>query len=354
MDTTTTKKSAFDRYVTEKVRAYFKENNISQKGDWRIYSKTIFFISLLIFSYYIAVFADVGKFFHGLGWLGVGISFCGLGMGSMHDASHNAYSKDNQVNKWVARILNLMGAEALMWYVKHVILHHDEPNVDGVDDDIESGGLLRFSKEKPFRKYHKYQPIYAWFLYAMLTFLWMNVLDFRKYFLMRVGSYEITGWTFKDHFQFWITKIWHWTMYIALPIYFTDWKIAISGYFIAMAVSGLVLSCVFQCAHVLKGLPILLQPYKKESRFRHQLADTSDFKTYPVFEWFIGGLNYQVAHHLFPDICHIHYSKIVPIIKEAIFEWNSKTGEKIIYHEQPSFLSALKSHTAVLIEGSTA
>jgi linoleoyl-CoA desaturase len=61
-----------------------------------------------------------------------------------------------------------------------------------------------------------------------------------------------------------------------------------------------------------------------------------------IFSWLIGGLNFQVEHHLFPNICHIHYSKISKIVSETAQEF------KIPYLEKRTFLMALSDHVKML------
>lgn len=337
----------FDRFLTERVRGYFKETNTSSKGNWKLYLKTITFISLFVFSYLLAVVFKVSTPTHILGWFLMGFAIIGIGTGIMHDAAHKAYSKKKWVNNVLARSLNLVGGEVKLWFVKHNELHHSEPNVIGHDDDIESGGLLRFSKLMPFFPYHKYQRVYFHFFYASLTILWILFLDLKKYFQGKVSNRKIENWKWYDHLEFWLTKIWHVVVFIILPVYLTGW-IGLLGYILAMSISGYALSWIFQCAHVVETLPIIAPPYEKTSRFRHQLAETTDFKTNFLVKFFVGGLDHQTTHHLFPDICHIHYDKLSRIVKKAIYEWNLLNDENIIYHEYPSFRSAISGHYSVI------
>jgi linoleoyl-CoA desaturase len=61
-----------------------------------------------------------------------------------------------------------------------------------------------------------------------------------------------------------------------------------------------------------------------------------------LFSWYVGGLNYQVEHHLFPNICHIHYRKLSKIVRETATEYN------LPYYSYKTFVSALSEHTKML------
>ena len=75
----------------------------------------------------------------------------------------------------------------------------------------------------------------------------------------------------------------------------------------------------------------------------HQLLTTADFcKENKAISWFIGNLNYQVEHHLFPHICHVHYPYISEIVKKTAEQYN------IPYHEYSDLSSAVVSHFRVL------
>ncbi len=76
-----------------------------------------------------------------------------------------------------------------------------------------------------------------------------------------------------------------------------------------------------------------------------QLYNTANFAPKAkLFSWYVGGLNYQVEHHLFPSICHIHYNKISKIVEQTAKEFH------LPYHSYQTFLTALSEHTKMLKE----
>jgi len=77
--------------------------------------------------------------------------------------------------------------------------------------------------------------------------------------------------------------------------------------------------------------------------FAHQLATTTNFCTKNnVLTWMVGGLNFQVEHHLLPHVCHVHYKKLAPIVEETAKEFG------LPYNNKKTFLSAMQDHTKML------
>jgi linoleoyl-CoA desaturase len=75
----------------------------------------------------------------------------------------------------------------------------------------------------------------------------------------------------------------------------------------------------------------------------HQMLTTANFSPKSsFFSWYIGGLNYQIEHHLFPNICHVHYRKISAIVKQTAQEFG------VPYNVQPNFVKAVWSHGKML------
>jgi linoleoyl-CoA desaturase len=150
-----------------------------------------------------------------------------------------------------------------------------------------------------------------------------------------------------DHLVFWGFKIFHAFLFIGLPIYmvgFADWVI---GFVIFTCVAGFVLSLVFQLAHTVEhtSFPLTNAATGKldDEWAVHQIKTTANFATRnPVVSWLVGGLNFQIEHHLFPKISHIHYPAISKIIKQACQEHG------LVYIEYRHVHNAVASHVAFL------
>ena len=236
------------------------------------------------------------------------------------------------------------------WIIQHNILHHTYTNIEGLDHDLDSGGLLRFSPHAPRAKAHRFQHIYAWFLYGLLTFQWATIKDFKQ-----VNEYARLDLLKKEKLtrkqaliQVSLYKVFYYAYIIALPLLFSGvaWYHILAGFFIMHFVAGLALSCIFQLAHVMEEceFPVPTDERKMENNWAvHQVLNTANFAPKSKFlNWFIGGLNRQIEHHLFPNVCHVHYKELAVIVKDTAQQHG------LPYYEQPTFWSALVEHARML------
>jgi linoleoyl-CoA desaturase len=234
-----------------------------------------------------------------------------------------------------------------MWGMKHVTIHHTYTNIDGVDDDIEVGALMRMAPTQKHYLVHRFQHIYFWVLYMLLYIFWIFFADYKKYFSKKIGSISFKGMTFMEHFEFWAVKLYHTIVFVALPIYMLGWVSWLVGFLVATFVAGFVLSIVFQLAHTVDEteFPIAIQPENRmpDEFAAHQIQTTANFATKSkIISWLVGGLNFQIEHHLFPKISHVHYPAISKIVKEACADF------KLKYIEYPTVGSAIKAHVNFL------
>ena len=137
---------------------------------------------------------------------------------------------------------------------------------------------------------------------------------------------------------------------IMLPF---SWWLTLAFFFSMHFVAGLILASVFQPAHVMptSEFPLPNENGIIENNWAvHQMYTTTNFApNNKILSWFIGGLNYQIEHHLFPHVCHIHYSKINKIIEKTALEYG------LPYNSEKTFRSALISHARMLKQlGATA
>jgi linoleoyl-CoA desaturase len=278
------------------------------------------------------------------------IGLSGIGLSVMHDANHGAYSKRKWINTALGYSLDLVGANSFTWKIQHNVLHHTFTNVHDEDEDISTRGVLRLSPHSEWKKAHKFQHLYAWFLYGLMTMAWMVVKDF-----VRLVKYHKNGLAKKSKAsitQEWIilicTKIVYVSYIFIIPLVFTTlpwWQIVI-GIFTMHYIAGFVLAIIFQPAHVIDGteFPLPDSDNALENNWAiHQLLTTTNFGNKSKwFSWYVGGLNFQIEHHLFPSVCHVHYRKISRIVQETAAEF------KIPYKNASSFLQALKGHAKLL------
>jgi linoleoyl-CoA desaturase len=338
---------SFHAELKKRINDYFQTTGLSLAGNTNLYTKAIILLVSFLFLYIHLVFFTPGIFFSILECVILGIVVAGIGFNIMHDGAHGSFSKYKWVNGAAAFSLNVLGGSSFMWNVKHNIIHHAYTNIDGVDDDIDIQPWLRMSSTQPKLKMHRYQHIYFWFLYSLLYILWVFVLDFQKYFKRKVGEMPINKMSVGDHIIFWAFKLFYFFVFIAIPIYtvgVVEWAVGFSTFGL---VAGFVLSIVFQLAHTVEHthfpMPDKVTGKLEDEWAIHQLKTTANFAPKNKFiSWMVGGLNFQIEHHLFPKVSHIHYNKIRKIVKQACAEFN------VPYIEYPRMTHALMSHVNFL------
>lgn len=278
------------------------------------------------------------------------LGLSGIGLSVMHDANHGAYAKKNWINILIGYSLNLVGANAFNWKMQHNVLHHTFTNVHEEDEDISPRGALRLTPHSKWKKIHKYQFVYAWFLYGLMTIVWLFFKDF-----VRIVRYHRNGLMKKQNAnptQEWLILIGSKLIYIGyillIPLLFTSlvWWQVIIGVLLMHYIAGFILAIIFQPAHVIEGTEFPLPDENKtlENNWAvHQLHTTTNFgNNSRWFSWFVGGLNFQIEHHLFPNICHVHYRKISGIVKETTREFG------LPYKSTRTFFQALVKHGRLL------
>ena len=283
-------------------------------------------------------------------WFTMGVALAGNGMSVMHDANHGAYSARQWVNKMMGMSLNLLGGAAFNWKLQHNILHHSYTNIQGMDEDIDAKTLLRFSPHSPLKKGHRFQVFYAVFLYGILTLYWglfKDAVQLIGYSKNGVNSNtpRQNAWLFVRISFF---KIIYFFTLLILPslVMGIPFYLVLLGFLLMHFTAGIILSVVFQLAHTVEGTAYPIPDAKGNIETAwaiHQMNTTVNFaRRNKILSWYVGGLNFQIEHHLFPGTCHVHYPAIAPIVKETAEEFG------VPYMENSSFTEALKSHLRTL------
>jgi linoleoyl-CoA desaturase len=338
---------SFHTELKRRISAYFEEVGKSTTGNFGLFMKAGILMLFFAFIYIHLVFYTPATIWAILECVLLGCVVSAIGFNVMHDGAHGSFSKYKWINHVAAFSLNILGGNSFMWNMKHNVIHHAYTNVDGIDDDIDIQPWMRLSETQKRYKLHKYQHLYFWLLYSLLYIFWIFVLDYQKYFKSKVGKMPLKPMNLSDHFVFWGFKLINAFLFIGLPIYclgFTHWLI---GFVIFTCVAGFVLSLVFQLAHTVEhtAFPVADESTGKlEDEWAvHQIKTTANFATRnKVVSWLVGGLNFQIEHHLFPKISHVHYPAISKIIKQACAEHG------IVYIEYPRVHRAVASHVAFL------
>jgi linoleoyl-CoA desaturase len=340
------KNNSFSETLNAEVRQYFVDNNIKQTGDWRLYLKSFVLIPLALISYIVLLTVDLP--------LVLGLAFCtilglciaSIGFNVMHDANHGSYSESKRVNYIMGLTMNALGANAFIWKIKHNIVHHTYTNIDGIDDDIAKSPVLRHCYSQVHKPLHRFQHFYMFFFYAISYILWALYTDFDKYLKRSIHTTPINKIPLQEHIIFWFSKAMYVAFYIVIPIMMVGFSTFIVGYLITCAVVGITLSLVFQLAHVIELTEFTDATKDLDARMTiedswaiHQMRTTANFATEnKLVNWYVGGLNFQIEHHLFPRISHVHYPALSPIVQKVCKQYG------VPYHTIPSMLTAIGSH----------
>jgi linoleoyl-CoA desaturase len=330
------------------VEDYFVKNKIKKTGDWRLFSKTIILVTAGLAMYTLLMLA------HPLPWValllcaGLGFTLASIGFSVMHDANHGSYSTNTKLNDLLGMSLNVMGASSFFWKQKHNIIHHTYTNIDGIDDDIAKSPIIRQCESQKWVPAHRVQHLYLLPVYSLSTIFWIFIMDFKKYFSGKIYTTDAWKMTLKNRVIFWVTKILYLVFYIVLPIMVWGFLPWVVGYLVLNATMGLVLSLVFQLAHVVENTEfehVGLDNTKhiETAWAEFQIRTTANFAMRnKVISWFVGGLNFQVEHHLFPKISHVHYPEISKIVMQKCAEYN------LPYNQYPTMTGALLSHLRMM------
>ncbi len=340
----------FDKTLRQRVNEYFDSKGIDRYGNRQMVFKATLMLSLFFVPLLMMITGVVtNPWLVYACWLVMGLGNSGIGLCIMHDANHDVFSKKRWINKWMGKTLNLVGGNAEMWKIQHNVLHHTYTNIEGIDRDIDAPAFLRFSPHKKRLRIHRFQHLYAWFFYGLSTLPWVIVNDFVQFRdynrqgLLKGNKtallLKIIGW-----------KIFYYATVLALPLIFvpvSPWVI-IAGFVSMHFVLGFLLTIVFQTAHVMPTSEYPLPDDNNDlenGRSLHQLLTTANFAPKNrMLTWLIGGLNFQVEHHLLPNICHVHYEKLAPIVKKTAEEFGYP------YYTHETFMSAIGQHARLLRE----
>lgn len=353
----TVKFTASDAFIVElrkRVDAYFERTGRKRRDCPQMYFKTATIMAWFFGAYLLLLFFATSWFTVVPLAIILGLSIAAVGFNIQHDGGHKAYSEHQWVNRLMALSLDLMGGSSYLWDWKHNSIHHTYPNIDGEDDDINLGLLGRLSPSQRRLGIHRFQGIYLWVLYGFMAIKWHLIDDFHQLFIGRIGHHKIPRPKGKDLAIFIGGKVTFALLAFVIPMLLHPWWAVILVYLGAAFVSGVVLSVVFQLAHCVGEaefpLPVPSADGVGAGRMQtdwavHQVQTTVDFaRGNRVLCWFLGGLNFQIEHHLFHKICHIHYPALSKVVEEVCHEFGIK------YAAHKSFFSAVASHFNWLVE----
>jgi linoleoyl-CoA desaturase len=336
-------KSGFSAELHTRVDAYFASAGLRKRDSLRMYCKTATVIGWCALSY-LALLRGPSFWAAGALSVSLGLAMAAIGFNVQHDGNHGAYSSREWVNGLMARSLDLLGGSAYFWRFKHNIAHHTHTNISGQDDDISLGLLGRLSPHDPWRTAYRFQHIYVWLLYGLLALEWQITGEFR--YLISKTHFGRTRVPFPcrgEHAMFWVGKVVFFGLAFALPFARHPVTSVLACYLVVTVTLGLTLAVVFQLAHCVEEARFTEAPSDDDLVERewaaYQVEATVNFAPQSqLITWFVGGLNYQIEHHLFPRVCHVHYPALAPIVAQVCRE------HQVRYFSHRTMSAALRSH----------
>jgi linoleoyl-CoA desaturase len=338
-----TNNNGFQVELRRRVEEFFRLTGRRQRDCPRMYLKTAILFATLAGSYFLLVFVATA-------WWQVlplaillGLTVGAIGFNVQHDGGHSAYSNYAWVNKMMARSLDVVGGSSYLWHWKHAIFHHTYCNVEGHDTDIDAGPVARLSPHQKRRWFHRWQHFYLWPLYGTMAIRWQFTGDLKELITGHIGPHRYPRPRGRELAVFFGGKIWFFTMAFAIPLMFHPVWAVLATYAIAASLLGVALSIVFQLAHCVEEADFPL-PDEETGRIEnawavHQVETTVDFaRRSRIATWLLGGLNFQVEHHLFPRICHVNYPAVSKIVEQTCREF----GVRYRFHR--SFWSGVVAH----------
>ena len=338
----------FSFEVKKRVNAYFEEYNISKHANAAMVLKTVIILGVYWGAYALIMLGGLS-----LNWMWgltvvMAIGMAGIGFSITHDALHGAYSSNQNVNNFVGLFFDLVGANGYIWKITHNIIHHTYTNIHGHDEDLEVAEFIRLSPHTEHKPIHRLQHFLAFPAYSFATFFWVFIKDYWYFIKNPLGPYEDKKHPVSEWVKLFVTKAFYYTYALILPLTtlnITWWQLLI-GFTTLHLVAGLILGIIFQLAHVVESTthPIPNEDNMIENHWViHEMLTTNNFaRTNKALCWYVGGLNFQIEHHLFPKVCSIHYPAISPIVEQTAKEFG------IPYNCNKTFSEAVASHYRTL------
>jgi linoleoyl-CoA desaturase len=333
----------FHAELKRRVRVELAASGRPVLGSFRMYLKTVTILMWLAASYALLVFAHVNWWQASLLAVSLALAVGATGFAVQHDANHGAYSGNAIVNRLMGATLDLLGASSYLWHWKHNIFHHTYTNIEGADHDLNAKPFGRLAPDQAHYPAHRFQHVYMWALYGFMLPKWHLVDDFQNALEAHIDDNPIPrphGWTLV---QLLVGKAVFFAWALVIPMFFHRWWVVLGFYGITAFLVGLLLAVVFQLAHCLQEADFPHVPAGSsrvaEGWARQQVQTTVDFaRGNRLLTWYLGGLNYQIEHHLFPKVCHLNYPRISRVVEEVCAQF----GVRYVAHD--SMRGAVASH----------
>jgi linoleoyl-CoA desaturase len=333
------------RQIRQRSEAYFKENHCSKFADANFGIKIAVTLLLTVVGY--------GGIFYATSYLFLAVSYLLFGFAAIlisinlgHDAAHGAVTGNKAIDDIIFRIVfSLQGLSGYLWQIRHNNSHHVFPNVYENDSDMELGGLILFDPNEGVKKFHKYQYLYAPFLYQFATLVLLFYQDYEMLERREHGNLLINNIPIAEWIKFFLAKIVHLTLYLVFPLVFSSfsWGYVLLAYLTMHFIVSSFMMFTFVISHHVMEVDYVA-PEKEntlvgDAWIHHQIVTTIDFNENSRLANFIfGGFNLHIAHHVFPEINHTHYPALTKIIKDVL------TENDLDWYKSFHFFKGCRSH----------
>ncbi len=310
----------------------------------KIWTKFLFYFTLTVFSYSLLFYVQ-NSFLFILSFVLFGLSALLFAFNFSHDFSHNTIFKSKKLNNLCfIFIYTIVGAHAEAWKQRHINSHHYAPNVKDYDSDLKITKLIRVIPDSGYFWYHKYQHIYAPFIYTTYSLFWIFIKDFVILFSKNENK-ETKG--IKYFLSFFLQKSFYLAYILFLPLLFSHqhWIIILVGFLLMHIIQSLFLLFTFFMTHHVEKTEYPTTDengYITTSWLMNQIKSSNDMHPFSETANFIlGGFNNHIAHHLFPHYHHIHYPELNRILYLTLTKNN-------ILPNQTTYWGGIISHLKLL------
>ena len=342
-----TQQHGFRQVLVERVNSYIAENRLAIRDVPAMYAKSAFVIACWLGIYLLVLLGGLPLWVDALLCIAFAFPMAAIAFNIGHDATHGGYSNNPRINRLLSLAMELIGLSSFIWWHRHSV-HHTYPNIGGLDEDLETGGLLRVSPHEEWKPYYRLQLWYAPIAYCFAGFDFLK-RDLMVFFTGHMGCHPYPKMKASDRIIFVAGKLFFFGYMLALPMLFFPWWQVLLGFMITMFTLGLIIAAVNVLPHLVEAADFpepVGDPLHMENEWAiHQIQTTVNFSPgNPLVTHYVGGTNYQIEHHLFPQICHVHYPRISPIVRQTCEEFG------ITYLVYPTMGAALRGHVWALRE----
>lgn len=321
-----------------RVRAYLRDDKVEFAAKRLHRAKAALLGCILCASYFVMLFAG-SSFTLLTSAVSVGFALAGLAFNVQHDGGHGAFSGKASCNSAASRVLDLLGMSSYLWRWKHNLLHHENPNIDRIDGDVDAAPFLRLHPSQEWHWWHQYQHYYCWVLYSFVTVRWVFVSDLLEMWRGKIGEYSYPPMSRSERSAFWVSKMQFAVWAVLIPSVVHGPAAGLAFFLVFEMTGGFLAGLCFQLAHAVEEAEHFDAYTAQQLPWaERQLAATVDFQAGAVVSWYLGGLNHQTVHHLFPGVRHTHYPRIAGMLERAA------ESHGLSYRRNPSLCHQVRSH----------